>query len=391
MPDSRGLTSIKLVKPKWSNFGKITKVEAEIINEYYKGSSPQIMESSDGVYFVFFLSEDAKKIMLVSTKYDGYGWNRPIVEYGATKDGTPIAIYQNSNAVFANLDGTIRNTEDYACLLFFYDSTVDGVVMISVNRTLTRKLYMGVDGETRGQTTGKPEDKAGEEDSIPLNNASWADYFKNGQNVRRVIIGTTAIFSVDSTPRGTIYIAFVTKSGEIQIMYNKRIRLGSEEEQSDWIDSYVNIVHKDSKLKKILGESKISSLNISYNVKDDMFLYIFISTDNNYLYLLPVPEAMLRRGTTDADKDILEKNQNMINENTPVLIIGDRKSFSAEDEKNGNIHIKGSVKGLSFPPQRCAIEWSTKGSCMVFYYDDKSQMRCVESNNFNYWKENANV
>jgi hypothetical protein len=100
---------------------------------------------------------------------------------------------------------------------------------------------------------------------------------------------------------------------------------------------------------------------------------------------------MLRRGETDTNKDILEKNQNMINDITPVLIIGNRNSFSKEDEEKGNIHIKGSIEGLVFPPQRCAIEWSTKGSCMLFYYDEKSQMRCIESNNYNYWKENANV
>ena len=389
LPNTTNVGTIRIKKPNNSNVGNILEVKGEYVDDLIQGQSPQVFEVSTGTYFLFYVNKDgnanldSKKIMLVATRDDGYRWNRPFVGRESLRYGEPIPVYTSSSGV-SNLVGLKDFNTEYS-VLFFYDYSDKAIKSIMFPQALASRIYIGI-GEEESQTEGDEEKGIGERD--PFITDSWENYFKSGNNIRTVLNGPTDIFSISSIPAGITFLAAVTDDSTLRMYHNRRIRNAKEDEGTDWEDIGVNLLHEDSFLYKALDGKTVSSVNLAYGTHIDDIMRILISTSDNNLFMLDIPPMALYSNISETEQVILNRNQELINREVPVLIMGDLADFS--EEAKTSFISDGAFFG-EFLPQIISIEWSVRGNCLLFYYDKDKKLKCIKSDNMRHWREYKNV
>lgn len=390
LPDTRDIERLKIKKPidsqndSITDAGNIIRVIGEYVAEYISGTCPQLYENKSGDYLLFFIDERNEKIMLLASKDDGHSWNRPIVGDQTIKDGEPIPIYENSlgypNSSFGSLVG-VKNFDTSISIVVFYDYNEEAIEMMVIPESLIKRIPNGI-GESLEETIVE-----GEEEYIPT---SWEKYFNDRQNIRRVLNTSIDIFSIVSSPNGALYASLISQNGSLIMMRNMNFR-NFGKEGSDWIDTRVDLLHEDSNLKKALGSKSISGITMLYSGKGDSLLYIFLSTYDRDLLLFMVSPSVFDSIETTIQESV-DKKQNIINEVTPALIIGDISSFSGESLPFLSTNNSFLEKKQKFDAQIISGIWSKGGKFTFFYYDESGFLKSLETNSpKGDWSESTNV
>ena len=420
LPNTTGISNFTIKKPddfQYTNY-IVSELFAHYVTELQKGSTPQLLETSNGDYIIFYLGGANNSItsnnqikMLISSD-DGYTWSRPYLNKGAKNPVSqkPICILENKSG-FSDLV-YVNSLESDSIELMYWDEDQRGIQKLNLPKNILTYIYYGCDDDDVKasdsfvltddmlkivkNSSSVLEPYFGKD--MPDNYAivkNWKialtdtkDIAKSNTNlIKSVLNGTNYNFSAIRGSDGTIYLAYLSSgdNSSIRILYS-----GTSETSGDssWTDTGFVFSSSDSYLGKYLANMSINYMTISLDTKTDDNLYLFVSTDNS-LVCLPIPSVLLYYLLEGKDKkDYSSEIQNIIDEINsvkPVLLIG-----KDEDNPRDNLN-KELFLNEEFIPQMISVLWLSDGSCSVFFYDKNKNVTSIKSRDLVSWTRHKNV
>lgn len=365
LPLTVGINSMQLQPYSNAEFnGIIDEISGIFVDEYVEAQSPTLYKTPFGTHLILFSQQKDGLDFITGliSREQTFRWSRPATLTGEPKGFSPVAIltgYINPLVLQNEGSGMVH--------VFLYNKMEQAIDLLSIPYTAFERFSVGLDEDEKEYAKeAKEDDIRGYSDLIRDPEASsWKRVFSEGRALYPVVFSATQDYSAVLTPDGGVYMASVSTSGELRLLYSSASGVG-EFSPNTWKTFGIDILDSDGHLGKIINSSNIYCIALSANPGGGT-LELFITTVDNRLILFRVPTALtaIAGRLAEINDDLFEQLQEEVNETVPILVVGNNPQTTE------NINAEGAISE-DFPNQLPSIQWFPNGELYVVYYKDSS-------------------
>lgn len=365
LPLTVGIDSMQFQTYDNAEFGAfINEIAGVFVDGYVEAQSPTLYKTPFGTYLVLF-SQQENGVDLITglvSREQTFRWSRPATRTGEQNAFSPVAIltgYINPLILQQEESGMVH--------VFLYNNQEQAIDLLSIPYTAFERFSVGVDEDEEEYAQEAEENNVrGYADLIrDPESSSWKRVFSEGRALYPVVFSATQDYSAVLTADGGVYLASVSTSGELRLLYSPASGAG-EFSPNTWLPFGVDILDPEGHLGKIVDAANVYCIALSSNPGGGT-LELFITTVDNRLILFRVPTALtsIAGRLAEINDELFEKLQEEVNDTVPILVVGNNPQTTEDINAGGAI-------SEDFPNQLPSIQWFPNGELYVVYYKDSS-------------------
>lgn len=380
LPLTNGISSMSLEVYDGAEFGGIIdEVSGIFVDSYVVGQSPTLYKSPYGTYLAMFSQQEDNidRITGLMSHEQTHRWSRPATRTGDQNSYEPVAILTGYiNPLF------LQHENSGMVHIFLYNNVEQAIDLLTIPYTAFERFNVGIDEDEEDYDSEAPEtDPRGFADIIRNpEEKSWKKVFSEGRALYPIVFSATQDYSAVITKDGGVYLASVSTSGELRLLYTAASGTG-EFSPNTWYPFGVDILAPEGHLGKVIDAANIYSIALSANPGGGT-LELFITTVDNRLILFRVPTTLtaLSGRLAEINDEVIAAMQDDVNATLPVLVVGNNPQTTEDISAGGAI-------AEDFPNQLPSVQWFPNGELYVVYYKDSSIKGIKSTSGGEYWRE----